>query len=273
MEQQLELSAAYCNRWIISKQKINIYTKQLNEAKYMIGWGEDVFSARWNDGIRGIKWWLSLPKNFIQIFFGMYAILGIIMVLINSIFPVVPYWATYTFNQNRMSFTFYFGLALLVLTGGIILLAAIIMDSDYKKDWKNFIKKQKETKENIIPKLHSLIESEKREVDNLEYHMVTLGECIIPQKYWQYGDILYGYIQDRRANSLSEAINLLVFEQRQNYNTQLLEQSEQHARETKELARISAQNSEIAAKEAERAADNAEIAAWFSAMAYFGRKK
>ena len=73
MEQQLELSAAYCNRWIISKQKINIYTKQLNEAKYMIGWGEDVFSARWNDGIRGIKWWLSLPKNFIQIFFGMYA--------------------------------------------------------------------------------------------------------------------------------------------------------------------------------------------------------
>ena len=59
----------------------------------MIGWGEDVFSARWNDGIRGIKWWLSLPKNFIQIFFGMYAILGIIMVLINSIFPVVPYWA------------------------------------------------------------------------------------------------------------------------------------------------------------------------------------
>lgn len=43
MEQQLELSAAYCNRWIISKQKINIYTKQLNEAKYMIGWGKMFF--------------------------------------------------------------------------------------------------------------------------------------------------------------------------------------------------------------------------------------
>lgn len=273
MEPQLELSAAYCNRWIISKQKLKIYTEQLNEAKYIAEMGEKHFSNTWRDGIRGFKWWLSLPQNFISILLCMYIIFGIIIVFLNAVFPVILPWAIYTFNQDKLALGGYFYLFLFFMAGVLILVDAVIMDSDYNKDWRSFKKKQKETQMNIIPKLGKLIESENRELANLEYNMITLGQCTIPQKYWQYGDILYGYIQDKRANSLSEAINLLIFEQRQNYNTQLLEQSEQHARETKELARISAQNSEIAAKEAERAADNAEIAAWFSAMVYFGRKK
>lgn len=273
MDQQLETSVAYCNRWAISKQKINIFTEQLNQAQNIVGTWESSYSSNWRNGIRDFTWWLDLPVTFGKTIASLFVLFIIIGALVEKFFPVVPQWLRYTLNVDGTGLMFYFALLLLISTAAVILLDAICTDSEYKRDWERFEAKQNQTRGNVIPKLNALIEEENRVIANLEYNMITLGQCIIPQKYWQYGDILYGYIQDRRANTLSEAINLLVFEQRQNYNTQLLEQSEQHARETKELARISAQNSEIAAKEAERAADNAEIAAWFSAMAYFDRKK
>lgn len=266
MNQQLELSLYYCNKWVVSQEKIRKYQEKINEIDNVIYQFEDEYEFQWHNGLRGPMGWFTMIKRIAICAFILFVVT--VTALMNTSLPLQ---FEYTFNR-QLNFS-------LVICGIIIVstlvnfLIAMNDDKEYEKDFTNLKDFKKQAEDEILPKLYELRDMERKVVEGLEYNMTTGHLCIIPQKYWRYADIICGYINDMRARTLTEAINLLEFEERQKYNTYLIEQTEQHARETKEYARITAENSAIAAEEAERAADNAGMAAFFSALAYYEAKK
>ena len=266
MNRQLELSLYYCNNWVVSQEKIKKYQDKINEIDSVIYQFDDEYEFQWHNGLRGPMGWLTMIKRTAICAFILFGI--IITALINTSLPL---HFEYTFNR-QLDFSLVVCVIIIVSTL-VNLLIAINDDKEYENDFTNLKAFKKQAEDEILPKLYQLRDTEKKVTQGLEYNMTTGHLCIIPRKYWRYADIICSYIHDKRAITLTEAINLLEFEKRQEYNTRLIEQTEQHARETKEYARITAENSAIAAEEAERAADNAGMAAFFSALAYYEAKK
>ena len=99
----------------------------------------------------------------------------------------------------------------------------MIIRNKYRK--KQALKKIFNLKEKIIPPIIDKITDLNRQVTSYEKQMIDRNNCVIPQYYWDYGDIIAGYIYNSRASDLKEALN--IFEMDRHNQLMRLEQQKQ----------------------------------------------
>lgn len=118
------------------------------------------------------------------------------------------------------------------------------------------------------PNLIQLLKESKEKLDNFEEHMDNEDVCIIPRKYWDNANIIYGLIKNKRATDLVSAINKFEDIMHQ----MRMESMTKEARDFQEIAAynsaIAAENSAIAAENSRVAAVNSGVSAVFSIANY-----
>lgn len=116
-----------------------------------------------------------------------------------------------------------------------------------------------------------LMEEKKADLKKLLEIMEDDDECCIPQYYWNDANTLLWYIKNKRAYTLTDSINLLEHEKKQEQMLRYQQRQAEASEAAAYNAQIAAQNTEIAAQNAHDAAVSAGIGAMFSALNYFSK--
>lgn len=101
---------------------------------------------------------------------------------------------------------------LIIVTFGVALLSIIFFFSYLKKNLR-LMKNDKNATRNR-PILEKACADSATEIENAD--RVLISYDLLPDKYFYAGECIIGYILDRRADSIKEAINLFEAESRQN---------------------------------------------------------
>lgn len=96
--------------------------------------------------------------------------------------------------------------------------------------------------------------------------------CCIPQYYWNDANSLLWYLQNKRARNLTDAINLLEHEKKEEEMLRYQRRQAEASEAAAYSAQITAENSAAAAESAREAATAAGIGAMFSALNYFSSR-
>ncbi len=117
-----------------------------------------------------------------------------------------------------------------------------------------------------------LMEEKKQELQQLLLLMEDEQRCCIPQYYWNDANSLLWYLQNKRARNLTDAINLLEHEKKEEEMLRYQRRQAEASEAAAYSAQITAENSAAAAESAREAATAAGIGAMFSALNYFSSR-